>query len=52
VNAPLPEVIASAKRRKLIERIERGALPTPTVAELARLRAPRLESGALSAKAR
>ena len=52
VNAALSEVIASARRRKLIERIERGALPAPTPAELARLRAPKLESGALSAKAR
>lgn len=52
VNAALSEVIASARRRKLIERIERGALPAPTPAQLARLRAPRLQSGALSAKAR
>jgi Arc/MetJ family transcription regulator len=52
VNAALSEVIASARRRKLIERIERGTLPAPTPAELARLRAPRLERGALSAKAR
>jgi Arc/MetJ family transcription regulator len=52
VNVALSEVIASARRRKLIERIERGALPAPTPAELARLRAPRLASGALSPKAR
>ena len=52
VNAALSEVIASARRRKLIERIERGALPAPTPAELARLRAPRLQSGALAPKGR
>ena len=52
VNAALSEVIAAAQRRKLIERIERGALPTPTPAELARLRAPRLERGALSPRRR
>ena len=52
VNAALSEVIASARRRQLIERIERGALPAPTPAELERLRAPRLESGALSPKTR
>ena len=50
VNAALTEVIASARRRRLIERIERGALPAPTPAELARLRAPKLERGALSPK--
>jgi len=52
VNAALSEVIASARRRKLIERIEGGGLPAPTPAELARLRAPRLRRGALSAKGR
>jgi Arc/MetJ family transcription regulator len=52
VNAALTEVIAAARRRKLIERIERGAFPAPTPSELARLRAPRLEQGALSAKRR
>jgi Arc/MetJ family transcription regulator len=52
VNAALGEVIASAKRRNLIERIEQGSLPTPSPTELARLRAPKLQRGALSAKRR
>ena len=50
--AALSEVIASARHRNLIERIERGALPAPTPAELARLRAPKLQSGALAPKVR
>jgi hypothetical protein len=52
VNAALSEVVASARRRKLIDRIEGGSLPAPTPAELSRLRAPRVKVGALSSKGR
>lgn len=50
VNAALSEVVASARRRKLIDRIERGTLPVPTPAELVRLRAAKVEVGALSSR--
>jgi Arc/MetJ family transcription regulator len=52
VNAALREVTAAARRGSLIERIHRGALPAPTPSELARLRAPKLPSGALSPRKR
>jgi hypothetical protein len=50
VNAALNEVIAAARRRKLIARIEHRTLPVPTPAELARLRAPAVNVGVLSRK--
>jgi Arc/MetJ family transcription regulator len=48
VNAALKEVLAASRRRALIDRIEKKSLPAPTPEELARLRAPRLEVGAIS----
>jgi Arc/MetJ family transcription regulator len=47
VNAALVEVLAAARRRQLAERIRAGTLAAPTPAELARLRAPRVRTGAL-----
>lgn len=47
VNAALFEVLATARRRRLAGRIRTGALTAPTPAELARLRAPRIPTGAL-----
>jgi Arc/MetJ family transcription regulator len=47
VNAALREVLAAVRRRRLAERVRTGALATPTLAELARLRAPRVPTGAL-----
>jgi Arc/MetJ family transcription regulator len=47
VNAALFEVLATARRRRLAGRLRAGALTAPTPAELARLRAPRVPTGAL-----
>jgi Arc/MetJ family transcription regulator len=47
VDAALFEVLAMARRRRLAGRIHAGALTAPTPAELARLRAPRIPTGAL-----
>jgi hypothetical protein len=47
VNAALFEVLATARRRRLAGRIRAGALTAPTPTELARLRAPRIPTGAL-----
>ena len=47
VNAALREVLAADLRRRLAGRVRTGGLPTPTPAELARLRAPRIAVGAL-----
>jgi Arc/MetJ family transcription regulator len=47
VNAALFEVLAAARRRRLADRIRAGTLMAPTPAELARLRAPRVPTGAL-----
>jgi hypothetical protein len=47
VNAALLAVVATARRRRLAERIRDGALTAPTAAELARLRVPRIPIGAL-----
>jgi len=47
VNAALFEVLATARRRRLAERIRAGVLTAPTPSELARLRAPRVPTGAL-----
>ena len=47
VNAALFEVLATARRRRLAGRIRAGGLSAPTPAELARLRAPRVPTGAL-----
>jgi len=47
VNAALFEVLATARRRRLAERLRAGALTAPTPSELARLRAPRTPSSAL-----
>lgn len=47
VNAALREVLAADRRRRLVSRVKAGNLPTPTPAELARLRAPRIAVGAL-----
>jgi Arc/MetJ family transcription regulator len=47
VNAALCEVLAAARRRRLAERVRSGALTAPTPAELGRLRAPRVPTGAL-----
>lgn len=48
VNMALREVLAASRRRMLIERIQKGLLPAPTPRELARLRAPQLETGILT----
>ena len=50
VNAALFEVVAMARRRRLADRIRAGALTAPTPAELARLRAPRVPTGALRSR--
>jgi Arc/MetJ family transcription regulator len=50
VNAALFEVLATARRRRLAERIRAGGLTAPTPAELARLRAPRIPIGALRSR--
>jgi Arc/MetJ family transcription regulator len=47
VDAALFEVLAMARRRRLAGWIRAGALTAPTPAELARLRAPRIPTGAL-----
>jgi len=47
VNAALFEVLATARRRRLAGRIRAGTLTAPTPTELARLRAPRIPTGAL-----
>jgi Arc/MetJ family transcription regulator len=50
VNAALFEVLATARRRRLAGRIRSGTLTAPTPAELARLRAPRVPTGALKGR--
>jgi Arc/MetJ family transcription regulator len=50
VNAALFEVLATARRRRLAGRIRAGALTAPTPTELARLRAPRIPTGALKGR--
>ena len=47
VNAALFEVLAAARRRRLADRVRTRTLVTPTPAEVARLRSPRVPSGAL-----
>jgi Arc/MetJ family transcription regulator len=50
VNAALFEVLATARRRRLAERIRGRGLSAPTPAELARLRAPRVPTGRLRSR--
>jgi Arc/MetJ family transcription regulator len=50
VNAALREVVAAERRRRLAARVRNGELRIPTPAELARLRAPKIEIGSLSRK--
>lgn len=50
VNAALVEVERAELRRRLAMRVRNGTLPAPTIAELRRMRAPRVPVGALSAR--
>jgi Arc/MetJ family transcription regulator len=52
VDVALREVVAGERRRRLAERVRTGTLPVPTAEELARLRAPKVPVGALSAPRR
>jgi Arc/MetJ family transcription regulator len=52
VNAALFEVLAVARRRRLAGKIRAGTLSAPTPAELARLRSPRVPTGALHSPGR
>lgn len=52
VNRALAEVDRAERRRRLAARVRNGTLPVPTVAELKRMRAPRVPTGALSSRRR
>jgi hypothetical protein len=52
VNAALGEVVQAERRRRLAQRVRSGTLPVPTPEELARLRAPKVPVGALTARRR
>lgn len=47
VNAALVEVVRTARRRSLAEKVRNGTLPVPTLEELAEAKAPQLPVGAL-----
>lgn len=48
VNQALREVVDAELRHRLAARVRSGTLPVPTLAELARSKAPKLPIGALS----